>query len=67
VNVTRVVLDKALVYEVVADLKEFADWVNGSSHEAIYVNDFKAWVRHDGSMIYIDRASVMAAYGKERA
>lgn len=64
-NVVRVVMNERLVYELVADISEFAEWVNGASPTALYVNDFKSWVRRDGSMVYLDRHSVMAAYGKE--
>jgi hypothetical protein len=63
--VTRVVLGERLIYEIMANPSEFANWVNGVSQEAIYVNDFKSWVRRDGSMIWIDRQSVIVAYGKE--
>ena len=61
----RVVLEKSVVYELIASMDEFAGWMNEPIDETRPSRDFKEWVRKDGSMIYIHRLGVLAAYGKE--
>lgn len=57
----RVVMQDRLVYKLHADIKTFADWVNGIPASALMVNDFQRWLRTDGSYIYLDRLSVVSA------
>jgi hypothetical protein len=50
-----------IVYHLMATLEDFALWVDGASNGERTHDDFRAWVRKDGSRIYLDRCSVMAA------